>query len=273
MSTKIYDGVRIEVASAYELTQLVKSIRERLLPIAQQEYYKALAKMLEQAYAYQKYQVNLDGGLQNFTEIKDTAPDSLVSVLSQTARQTINANKSAQTILEFVRELDFDVKLMVFALPDGRFLGIPYAENSALFNALMETPEIKEYGYWDNTDKPTEISKKAWKKRKDDWNLALPGIGVPLEEGFEYKIVSSDVHVRTYLSKTVPLVPYYTPNAEYKRQIATQIIREKKYKEFLPEYGEDRAMTVLLHVSDYIKNHPDEVQEVADGLDISLDSI
>ena len=38
-------------------------------------------------------------------------------------------------------------------------------------NILMEKiPELEDFGYWDNTDKPEEISESHWKKREKIWN-------------------------------------------------------------------------------------------------------
>lgn len=43
----------------------------------------------------------------------------------------------------------------------------------------------EEFGYWDNTDKPDEVSEAQWKNRKKIWDdlLLRKGSGIPAERG------------------------------------------------------------------------------------------
>lgn len=40
-------------------------------------------------------------------------------------------------------------------------------------NNLLKLPYIKEYGYWNNTDKPDELTEEEWDQRRSDWNEIL----------------------------------------------------------------------------------------------------
>lgn len=40
-------------------------------------------------------------------------------------------------------------------------------------NNLLKLPYIKEYGYWNNTDKPDELTEEEWDQRRSDWNEVL----------------------------------------------------------------------------------------------------
>ena len=40
-------------------------------------------------------------------------------------------------------------------------------------NNLLKLPYIKEYGYWNNTDKPDELTEEEWDERRSDWNEVL----------------------------------------------------------------------------------------------------
>ena len=272
LSAKIYTGVKLEANSIYELTKLVKLIRGKLTLLAQEEYAKAIARMVEQAYAYQKYGVLLDGGLKDPSLIKDVQPDKLLWEICKISRQTMKANKSSETYLELVRELDFNVRLTAFALPDGRFLGIPYVENDVLRKALLDTPEVQEYGYWDNVDKPDNVSDEEWEQRETDWTTALTGIGIPLNDGFTYEIVNDDVHILKYVA-TNTLSKYFTPLEAYKKEIARHILRGKMVEEAGKASQEPITLTKILEITNYIKAHPEEVEEIEKGLDIDLTNI
>lgn len=56
---------------------------------------------------------------------------------------------------------------------------------------------IKDYEYWNNTDKPDEISDREWNRRGRDWDKALPGLGVPAESGI---VVSNFIYPDNYLN-------------------------------------------------------------------------
>jgi len=43
---------------------------------------------------------------------------------------------------------------------------------------LMRFPEVEDYRYWNNSNKPKKISDKEWDKRRRDWDKVRPGIGI-----------------------------------------------------------------------------------------------
>ena len=56
---------------------------------------------------------------------------------------------------------------------------------------------IKDYEYWNNTDKPDEISNREWNQREKDWDKALPGLGVPAQFGI---VVNNFIYPEDYLN-------------------------------------------------------------------------
>lgn len=52
--------------------------------------------------------------------------------------------------------------------------------------------ELTYYGYWNNVDKPNNVTKKEWLQRFTDWDIALPGLGVPVENGLVVDILNSE---------------------------------------------------------------------------------
>lgn len=54
----------------------------------------------------------------------------------------------------------------------GRFYIIPYCGEGmfSVLNFLSGMDELEEYGYWNNTDKPDEVSEAAWNWRAKIWD-------------------------------------------------------------------------------------------------------
>jgi len=46
----------------------------------------------------------------------------------------------------------------------------------------------KKYGYWNNTDRPDEVSEEEWDQRSEDWDKAL-GDSAPAQVGFSYSCI------------------------------------------------------------------------------------
>ena len=75
--------------------------------------------------------------------------------------------------------VDTDFQIVVFPRMKG-WIGIVYTEHEAWFQKWLSLPKVSEYGYWNNTDAPENVSDRAWRQRRHDWGRALlskePGI-------------------------------------------------------------------------------------------------
>lgn len=69
---------------------------------------------------------------------------------------------------------DFDVSLSVREL-DGRFYIIPYADMMVrgVFSFLKADPRLRDFAYWNNTDKPDDVSERSWAERRRTWDRLL----------------------------------------------------------------------------------------------------
>jgi len=67
--------------------------------------------------------------------------------------------------------LDATITLRRF---EGRYYLIPYCDRrchlGGLFNSLEEDERLEEYGYWNNIDKPDEVTDTKWEERGRVWN-------------------------------------------------------------------------------------------------------
>lgn len=89
--------------------------------------------------------------------------------------------KKAGKLIELLREAAKDPQRSIFDLtfgwnlyiaPGAMFvLASPWGSMSREAGKLV--PKwVEEYGYWDNTDRPDEISARKWRQRELDWEIA-----------------------------------------------------------------------------------------------------
>jgi len=89
----------------------------------------------------------------------------------------------------FLAEREYDLSCEIIFIPTKtKMLALLYTQHREIRDIWESSEKVHEYGYWNNTDKPKELTKREWNTRRNDWNKALPGLGVPREEGFIFTI-------------------------------------------------------------------------------------
>lgn len=81
--------------------------------------------------------------------------------------------------------LDYDPHSLTIGLGrdhvTGRILGVVMTDRELLRGAVTALDGVQEYAYWNNSDRPDNVTKTEWKARRDAWDRVLPGAGVPAE--------------------------------------------------------------------------------------------
>jgi hypothetical protein len=80
-------------------------------------------------------------------------------------------------------EYDFSCELEIIPIPDKILVQV-FCENIAVNNLIARQKYLLPYSYWNNTDPDESCTTKEWNQRERDWNKALPGIGIPSQNGF-----------------------------------------------------------------------------------------
>jgi len=82
----------------------------------------------------------------------------------------------------------FEASFVIFPFED-KFYGIPFFYGDRF--PKMKYLKYDEFGYWDNTDKPDDISDDEWQERYRVWSAVLIGEGkdgIPANNGFTFQI-------------------------------------------------------------------------------------
>jgi hypothetical protein len=85
---------------------------------------------------------------------------------------------------------DVECDISFMPLPNHKLiLGIVHAEQNEHYDLWMKLSKAQPFDYWNNTDRPDDVTAADWRRRKTLWDKALPGAGVPLENGFSFTLI------------------------------------------------------------------------------------
>ncbi len=88
-----------------------------------------------------------------------------------------------------------DVEMDLFLFPDGeRTLFIVNSDSSDLTAMIAKMPNVQNYQYWDNLDKPDQVSSEDWEARRKDWEKMLPGTGRPADRCLVLSMTHSELY-------------------------------------------------------------------------------
>lgn len=151
MSIKIYDGLRVKNAREENVIEKLDSLK----PLFKEVLKKTIARKISIEY------FNMVDNVFN----KDDAPlpfEYAQNILNKEIEKIKNNKNSIMFQHDFViyvKQYKSDVYLYPF-----------YRELEDLNILREKMPELEEFGYWDNTDKPDEISNSHWNKREKIWS-------------------------------------------------------------------------------------------------------
>lgn len=263
MSTKIYDGFYIDETSIYDVMQFNQRMKPKLKEIAMTEYQKVFAEAMAYMATYLKYGIEFAFADLNPSEFSGSNYRDLSLFVARHFREVAIKNESAITISEFCSDLGFDFKVCYLPMED-KTLGIPYGENHEMTSAFLK--EVHDYGYWNNTDRPESISELEWKQREKDWDVVLPGIGIPSENGLTCQLLSTRDIV--HIPKDETFKSLFTDEFIKRmiRKAAVDKIQSSKFEEFRNENPDEETIRLFFRSRDYIRDHKEEIDALAESM-------
>lgn len=198
MSTKIYDAFKFDKQySVLEIGQLADKWRKDIAVIAEQKYAALYVKQL--IYYYDLYKIrgvefikqlvkkSEESGKETYTTrmLKDMAANGYKYLLLHIDRY-LRENIKTDEFLQY----DFRCKMTIHPIP-RKTLCMVFAGRE-FYDYLENQPELKDYHYQNQTDRPDEISSRAWNKRRDDWDKAIGPDYVPINHGMSITLLEPE---------------------------------------------------------------------------------
>ena len=179
MSTKIYHGKRVWAESLDEAIHILRAPREAMEAQLEKEVLKStiLKAVNVMDSAIMK---TVTGNVTSAIERLDSNPMSIVWL--QSLDKNNEDRESEKEYLEITKYL-YPVKLT--DEKGSYYLFTYHGENKfeSQYLNLMES-KVEEYAYFNNTDKPDELTEDQWDRRSSDWDKALLAqTGIPEREG------------------------------------------------------------------------------------------
>jgi len=113
---------------------------------------------------------------------KNNLLQNVLELINKRCRNVINSTE---------RDVSYDLDLSIlFAPANKKILIYPYYEYREYFDLLKKY--FKDYGYWNNSDKPEDVSEKNWNIRRKTWNDVLDN------KMLKYTLLNPNVSVVSY---------------------------------------------------------------------------
>jgi hypothetical protein len=196
LSTKIFNGYTLACSSLdklhYKMKKLGIEARKIQARLRTKWLVKRAVQLFDDANMYGKVKIDKD----TVHAVKIRMNPLSIAILELLKRE----GKMKRTNL---RDPEIDTGFKVAILPTrriskskhsrlGKIFAIIYVDNMEFEELWNKQSWVKPYGYWDNTDKPDDVSNKAWRQRCRDWEKALDDWKPSGEAGFVYELTSTE---------------------------------------------------------------------------------
>lgn len=199
MSTKLFDAWRMPTMTMPKFQKWLDELRASLKPIADNQIMTVVAERAIRAYDT-KYV------FPNSAEIKDL-PNGLVGAWSNVMSEYKKTKKEGE------RHPSVDVECEIIFHFKGRYIYmVMFSEQREYKDHLESLPGVEHYGYWNNTDKPDNISQREWRRREKLWDEAFKG-GPMFTAGVTFMLVGD---YNLPMPKKGDIEPYFT---EWKQRV------------------------------------------------------
>jgi len=247
MSTKIYNGYSLPLMGILELMTFLDKVKSKIIPIHANLWSKALAK-----HATGLIDLNALGNQKALKEVL-RFKDATKFNPKWEAYEDINnrIKKVAETKL---RDPEIDFGFNICLIPTKtKILALLYTEQKEMTKAWESFKCVKSYYYFNNSDRPEEISAAAWKKRDQEWDAALGADGIPGNKSLQYHPISDFFAMPAY-EVIKPYIPSFDKRVSlYASDNAFVEFCESGNKEIKDKVIEKRFISLIFDFDDYKK--------------------
>lgn len=191
MSTKIYGGFRITQPGATDfmgLQVLLNELSAKITEVARTETKKHVLRSAIDRFDQDSL---LKCGFLKESETegdeRDPDEDARDGYITGAILRLLERGAKVEQTHQRDPSIDMGCEVVLFPHDSGLY-GIAYAGNRAIENAFFASEGIERFAYWNNTDRPDDISDDDWASRGRLWHELLPGSGVPAECGLSRKL-------------------------------------------------------------------------------------
>jgi hypothetical protein len=242
MSIKLYNGYRLPNLSALELKQFFDDFRAKLKVEAEDKFIKRLAKdfteLFDLIYLGNVKEENYKAWFKDdrLFHMDRYVIDNLKEMSIDNFGKIINTRQ---------RNHSYDFSCQVSIIPTENYILCQIFEDDSSFLKVWESMKgVEEFGYWDNTDHPNNVSDEAWDLRYQIWKVALNDFSAPAECGFTFEFMPSEFSLSSlvydlandedyYFNKILSHIPSYENRVD-------KWAKDKAKSQFMKRFQEER---------------------------------
>ena len=137
--------------------------------------------------------------------------------------------------------VDFEASV-VFIPAKDKTLALFFGEQKEYLKKWESLSDVKDYHYQNQTDPPKNISAREWRQREEDWETALPGVGIPALSGFTAQIVQEGLWFYPDSAQILAHLPSLEKRAKLVAEelLASRRLPDKKGREAISAYMDFR---------------------------------
>jgi hypothetical protein len=250
MSTKIFNGYKLPQMTLKELDLFIKEARQKM-----NEAHYTLGEIMLVERAVQLLDMYCLFGEDYVKEMlgdNDSFKDSSAPYLSAYFELCSKSMKSEKSDRRIDSMFDFKSSICLFPIR-GKILALLFTQQQAFTSTWNSIEGVEEYCYWNNTDRPKEISRYQWDRRREDWETALPGIGIPSENGFIVEFTEG--FPLLFEMKWAENAHKYIDSLDARaNSYAKNIVFREKLEEVTKNSGKEDSMKYYMEVGKWIKS-------------------
>jgi hypothetical protein len=251
MSTKIYNGFRVNRGDALSNLNALNTVREKVQGLVDAKAAKVMAQRLVEAvdgYCIAHHELCL-GPARSFSQQWAEKADKHVrwDLLEEVLKEQRECRAAA------TRSPDIDCDVTLFLRPDpqtGMLYGYLQEEGVGAHKALLRMPGFEDYAYWNNSEGPEDVSEQDWVRRKKDWYRIFDADVACLQLRFEPNLLSRDMllaQVPSLEERSLQQAKKLLENLLYRswsrRRIAKGMVAEERLSEVVGFLQRSRRFT------------------------------
>lgn len=226
MSTVIMNGYLLDFKDLMQLQENMMEFRKKIEKKEKELLAKLQAKMIVNFID----DMSLEKDVENYIEerkSKESYFDTDYSISFYTDWKIREKQKEIQITKRRSPAYDFDCSVVIIPIKN-KVLAMLYTEKEEYKKIWEKIKGVKRYYYWNNTDKPRNISEKQWEQRSNDWDEALSYKGIPSLNGFTVECKNEYMYVE--LKDIIRVLPSYEERVYIR---AKQKTLQEKFNELI----------------------------------------
>jgi hypothetical protein len=236
MSTKIYHGFRFRSSDIFEIQNTVAAWRIELAELHRRELATLTGRMCAEMIDHHALNPKRHAGNIPFQVTKNEIRDRQKNI-------TVTGYRDP--------EVDFDFELTIFPF-EGHVYGVPFSDRSRWIVAWLNRPEVEDFSYWNNTDKPDTVSQEEWDHRQMVWDriLAVNPAETPAMAGFTAECTDRFLYV--FARDIIEFLPTFEQRVASRTRNSAM---DRIYSD-LPAYGiehDDNPFGLLRKIEKYLE--------------------